>query len=142
MFEPIKIFEIDVLNADGSKGQLIGISSPYCLQMLSKSDDVVCDGTFRSAPRGFAQLYTIHGQISPFKKGNIECDDFVRARNCFRPMVHVFMTNKLQISYEKMLEALKEAVQKETGEQYNGPKRIIIDFELAIFNAFDHVSVT
>lgn len=51
-----------LLRFDGN-GCLIFISSD-CMDVLHESEYWICDGTFEMCPRGFKQIYTIHGFVN------------------------------------------------------------------------------
>jgi hypothetical protein len=82
--------------------------------MLKKSNEWFGDGTFKTAPHPFYQVFTIHGIC--FKK--------------VLPAVYVLMANRTEASYVKVLNELKNL-------QANlNPSSIMTDFEKASINAF------
>ena len=57
------------------------------------------DGTISTAPTNlFSHLYTVHGEITAGEEKNV------------LPLVYVFLPNKHQRTYEKMLEVIREKV--------------------------------
>lgn len=73
----------------------------------------VVDGTFKSAPSNFEQLYTIQCKI----------------RGKFLPLISALMKKKTTTSYIKLFEFIKSRMQSFY------PMNIILDFEHASFNA-------
>ncbi|KAG0438881.1 hypothetical protein DMUE_2819 [Dictyocoela muelleri] len=85
---------------------------------LEKSEVWYCDGTFKSCPRNFEQIYTIMGS---FRVYNL-------------PFVYIIMKNKSFKSYFEAFDYLKSLIQ-------NSTKFITIDFEMAAFIALKKVFV-
>ena len=77
------------------------------MQILQESSDWLADGTFKTVPALFAQLYTIHST-----KFNVTI-----------PLVFALLPNKNQNVYEKFLTALK------TLKDGLNPRSIITDYE-------------
>jgi hypothetical protein len=73
----------------------------------------LCDSTFKSAPIGYEQLFTIQCKI----------------RGKFLPLVHCFMKNRKKESYDIIFNYIKKECQS------LDPKYIIIDFEKATYNS-------
>ncbi|XP_022161380.1 uncharacterized protein LOC111027331 [Myzus persicae] len=84
------------------------------LDLLSKSDHWFADGTFKSCPPLFTQVYTIH----------------VIKHNLVIPVVFALMPDKTQSSYERLFSAIK------THNINLNPKTIMTDFEQSSLNAF------
>ena len=78
------------------------------------------DGTFKSRPLLFAQLYVIHYSYM---------DNVV-------PGVYVLMADKRQESYNAVFSTLRDAL---PDEQRAGPVYYSVDFELAAANALKEV---
>ena len=78
------------------------------------------DGTFKSRPLLFAQLYVIHYQN----------DDHVI------PGVFILMENKREILYNSVFIALRDRM---PANLQGGPEHFSVDFELAPTNAFKAV---
>ena len=98
--------------------RMICYASNVGLEILSKSAEWHADGTFKSAPRKYKQLYHIHG----WYKGHM----YLCAK--------IFLKNKDELTYDRMLELLKsEAL-------VNGysltPKKVTVDFEQSAINSF------
>ena len=98
-------------------------SSNHNLQDLWNSETWLCDGTFKISPKGYLQLYTIHGFV------NKEC----------LPLVHCLMKDKKRITYEFILTKLLERIRTTLDNGYKGPRRLLTDFEEAVRNAFKNV---
>ena len=88
-------------------------------KMLRRAKTLYVDGTFRSAPHPYKQIYTIHAEV----RGHV-----VTVATCL-------MLNKNTGSYRQVIQALKTAVRQVTGRRWR-PTTIIVDFELAAINAF------
>lgn len=84
------------------------------LQLLKKTQQIFADGTFKSAPKYFSQLYIIHA---------LHEEQYVAC-------VFFLLRQKLQTTYEAMLDILKNSVELEC------LKTIHLDFEKAAINAF------
>jgi hypothetical protein len=84
------------------------------LSYLEQSSAWFADGTFRTAPKHFAQLFTIH---------------FLKNFKAF-PAVFGLLPNKKQETYVKLLEVLKAKI------PHLKPTSIMTDFEKASMNAF------
>lgn len=85
-----------------------------CLQILKESNHWFVDGTFRSAPQLFYQVYVI---LAEKFSGVL-------------PIIYALLPNKQQKTYEEMLHLLKD-IQPELNPTY-----ISCDFELGAINAF------
>ncbi|KAE9528681.1 hypothetical protein AGLY_012256, partial [Aphis glycines] len=84
------------------------------LNVLNDSEMWFADGTFKSVPNIFTQLYTIHGNIS----------------STVYPLIYKLMCNKNENSYSEVLNQiniLKPNLQ---------PKSIVMDFEQAFIKSF------
>ena len=92
------------------------------LARLSKSQVIVLDGTFSSAPDGFRQIFTIHGSIGsgPSTK--------------FAPFVHVLLPSKRKAVYKKALNAIK-SIANDNNIVLN-PPLILTDFDITEIDAF------
>lgn len=84
------------------------------LQFLSQCEQWLCDGTFRSVPSIFCQLYTIHGLKN----------------NKSLPLVYILAPDKSEKTYLEVLKQLKIL------NKNLKPKWLMMDFELAFINAF------
>ena len=80
---------------------------------MSEASDWFCDGTFKTIPEIYTQLFTIHALIH---------DQVI-------PCVYVLAPNKTQATYIKILDALKNVVAPLE------PETVLIDFEKAAQNA-------
>lgn len=87
------------------------------LDLLSRSEDIYVDGTFKCAPIHFKQVFTIHGIFN----GTV------------LPLVFCLLPNKLESTYKLVLEKLKEL------RPTLNPKTMMSDFERAIHNSFKTV---
>ena len=102
------------------KNRIIIFTTEKNMIHLKNSNYWIADGTFKVVPKEYYQLYTIHGAVF----------------NKVFPLVYVLMSDKLQKSYEQILQILKAK------GNVDHPKNIIIDFEMAAYNAFKKSSQT
>lgn len=85
------------------------------LQLLANGEHWFADGTFKTVPPLFQQLYTIHVIID----------------NTVTPVVYCLLQNKTVGTYKKMLDELKIL------QPLLQPISILIDFEAAAIHAFE-----
>ena len=107
--EPFLLFDSD----DGSD-RIIIFSTLRNPQLLSNTSNWYADGTFKTAPPLFNQIYSIHGIVN----GNV------------LPLVYTLMANKTEERYNKLFSELKAL-----GPTLS-PRTIMTDFERAAINAF------
>jgi len=91
------------------------------LQHLQEAEYWIMDGTFKTVPTLFHQLYTIHASVGGEDNSRVF------------PMVYVLMTNRSEELYKRLFEELIEL-----GNQADldlSPSIIITDFEQAVINA-------
>jgi MULE transposase domain len=88
------------------------------LTSLQQATIIYVDGTFRTAPRPYMQLVTVHGRINGF----------------VIPLVFVLMTGKSTNQYTQVLQRLKAETLRLTQQSLN-PRRIILDFEQSLMAA-------
>ncbi|CAF1338105.1 unnamed protein product, partial [Didymodactylos carnosus] len=103
---------------------VLGFCSTSSLEILGKSQHWNADGTFRTAPKLFYQSYSIH-----------IWDEF-----SMKPIVHAALPNKNETSYEILLDRLLSyATQQNVALS---PQSILIDFEVASWNAFSQSTIS
>ena len=90
------------------------------VQTLSGCSAILCDGTFKSCPRPFYQLFTIHGL-----KINRKI-----------PLVWAFSDGKTTEHYRKIFQIVKNKIQQDTGHHWE-PAQVISDYERAIISAVE-----
>lgn len=107
-----------------AEGHIMIFSTVANLRRLGKAKIIMLDGTFSSAPDGFRQIYTIHGQVSR------------KAPKKFFPYVHILLPSKTETVYRKAIKALTRLT------RFHGitldPSVILTDFESAQINALKH----
>ena len=89
-------------------------SSTQLMRILEASKTVFMDGTFKSSPQHFKQLYTIHGLF----KGH------------FVPLVNILFPSKPSDAYFNMFSIVKRHM-ADLDIVFN-PESIMIDFEMAM----------
>ena len=87
------------------------------LQLLSTTNFWYADGTFKTVPSLFNQLYTIHGVIN----------------NDVLPLVYILMSKRTESSYRKLFFELK------TLESSLSPMTIMTDFEKGAINVLKKI---
>lgn len=104
----------------GDENRLLIFTTREALTRLGVSEIFLADGTFKTVPTIFFQLYTIHGLINnlPF------------------PLVYCLLVNKDENTYRKMYQEIKNLCSA-TNIQLN-PRVMMTDFELASMNAGRH----
>ena len=107
----------DELEDEHDGTRIIGFGTEENLRRLGNSDVWFLDGTFKTCPRLFQQIFTIN---------------YLFRDTCF-PAVYVLMTGRTQEMYVSMLERLLSAAE-EMGIELD-PTFMIVDFELASINA-------
>ena len=94
------------------------------LEMLESSQYWLADGTFKTAPELFLQVYVIHalrGGPNPLQNGHL------------LPSLFVLLPNKTQATYTRMWQQIKALCPNAH------PNQMIMDFEKAAINSFEHV---
>jgi hypothetical protein len=74
-----------------SNDRILLFSTQRNLDLMARCNHWYADGTFKASPHLFTQIYTIHA---------VECDNVV-------PTLFALMPNKTQVSYNRVLSALK-----------------------------------
>jgi hypothetical protein len=100
--------------------RIIIFCSDWGLEMLCKASRIHSDGTFKTSPMFFYQLYIIH---SWYKQTMFPC-------------AYVLMTTKTEESYKRVLDELKSAALS-LGHDFH-PSAILTDFEAAAINAYKY----
>eukprot|EP00117_Sycon_ciliatum_P045118 scpid64432/ scgid32466/ len=96
--------------------RILLFSTDENLNLLETSESCYVDGTFKSVPKLFCQLYTIHAR----------CDGQVF------PLVYALLPDKQRVTYDRLLAAL--ATLRDTLE----PHQLLSDFEKPAIQAFQH----
>ena len=108
-------------------GRILGFCSEMQLKIMIESECLHMDGTFKSCPSLFGQLYIIHG----YYRG--EC----------MPLCYILMTRRLSSSYSAVFRKLKLCALEIDPRGLN-PMMIITDYEAAVMRAvrdeFPHTS--
>ncbi|XP_077279214.1 uncharacterized protein LOC143906816 [Temnothorax americanus] len=104
-----------LMHDSGGKKQTLIFTTAKNLECLSSCDVWFADGTFKSVPACFAQLYTIHG----FHDGKV------------LPLVYILAPGKQKRLYISVLTVLKEL------EPRLKPDVLMIDYEQSFISAFE-----
>ena len=102
----------------GQEGRILIFATKENLRILSKSRIWFVDGTFKTSPKIFLPIFTIHGLVH---------------EHAF-PMVYSFLENKQEIYYVAIFQAVK-AMASAMRVNIAGRETVISDFELSIVNA-------
>ncbi|XP_078516122.1 uncharacterized protein LOC144781255 [Lissotriton helveticus] len=105
--EPFILYD----NENALKRVLI-FSTPRNLSRLENSDVWMMDGTFKSTPTPFTQIYTIHGYVN----------------TTVVPLVYSLLPDKQSSTYTEFLSVLKSKMANKS------PRKVIMDFELPMLN--------
>ena len=92
--------------------------------ILTISSIWMADGTFKTIPSLFAQLYTIHGLaggVYPFLDGHL------------LPCIYVLLPGKSSFYYRKMWKIIKDLCPN------SNPQYLLVDFEKAAINTFREI---
>lgn len=106
-----------LFDSGSSSDRILIFSTEKNLELMQKCDHWYADGTFKSAPKPFQQVFTIHG---------IKYDNVI-------PTIYALLTNKQKDTY---IEVLKNIKLLKPGLN---PKTIMTDFETAQISAFQEV---
>ena len=117
--EDFLLFDAETGDEDDD-GRIICFATLECLKKLSASQMWFCDGTFKTSPRLFAQLYTIHGMIDGV---------------CF-PFVYALLPSKSERVYRILLREVSTFA--EENDITLNPRFVMLDFELSAVNAIRH----
>ena len=92
------------------------------IEYLSMSSIWLADGTLKTVPTLFFQLYTVHclvGGPNPFENGHL------------LPCLYALLPNKMQSTYIRKWEIIREACPN------SQPRYLFVDFEQAAINSFN-----
>lgn len=104
-------------SGQGDEDRIIVFGTASNLVRLVSCDKWFADGTFRTVPNLFYQLYSIHGMLE---------DEIF-------PPVYALLPNKSQKTYERFMRELKRL------NSSLNPRTVTMDIELAAINAFQAV---
>lgn len=102
--------------------RIIVFGTTQNLSLLSRSMIIFLDGTFKTCPHIFTQIFTIHGTV----------------HGAVFPLVYALLPNKTTESYRAVLRAVADKC-VELGFAAPCPRSIMSDFELAIINSVKQV---
>lgn len=108
-----------LVKLDNSWGLAL-FSSKRMLTVLQKAKCIYMDGTFRTAPRPYMQIVTVHGLYHRW----------------VIPLAFCLLTGKTVGQYRQFLMALKTAVLRLTRQQLN-PEKVVMDFEHSMMIAVE-----
>lgn len=106
-----------LVRQDPRLGLLIYLS-PTCASKLQRCQHLFVDGTFKTCPKPFTQLVTVHGKY----------------KNRILPFAFCLLRSKENALYCEMLHQIKIHVQRITGLPLH-PQSFVCDFELSLINA-------
>lgn len=100
-----------LLHESGSgSNRILIFSTRDNIDLLEKAEHVYMDGTFKTTPKIFYQIYIIHAFLNSVQL----------------PLVYVLLPNKTKETYLRMLQAVKVLAPRIL------PKSFLIDFEAAV----------
>ena len=97
----------------GDPERMLIFATAQGIDLLSISDNWFADGTFKTCPEMFYQLYTIHAMID---KRTVPC-------------IYTLLPNKQQATYTRMFTEIQNLIQGAS------PSDVMFDFEKAAMNA-------
>lgn len=110
-----------LLANDGEEDKILIFGTAQNLRHLCSANEIYMDGTFKSAPEMFRQLYSIHVEIM---------DSMV-------PVVYALLPKKDKVSYTRMFHLIGQAARR-FGHQFQ-PSTVCIDFEMAVIETIQHI---
>ena len=108
-----------------SANRIVVFGSRSLLESMREHPNIVANGTFKSAPKGFFQLFTIHMFISFRQNGR----RIVRSV----PVIYALLPDKTVDTYQRLFQIMKELLPGFSPETW------ICDFERAIRTALMNV---
>lgn len=99
------------------------------IEVLCKSRIWFVDGTFKTSPGIFTQVFTVMGL----------CQRSASNENVALPLLYAFLSRKTEEQYTTVLRALRNAVTKYRVQGPCLPDRIMSDFEKGLINACNNV---
>ena len=91
------------------------------MKKLENAPFWIMDGTFKTVPTVFKQMYTIHAPIGPHERSRL------------LPLVYVLMSRKNSECYIELFRDLQDYAAE--NEMYLSPQMIITDFKVSVINA-------
>lgn len=116
---------MDFLLADfyDGKNRILIFATDKSKEELARTRHIYCDGTFKSAPKPFMQIYSIHGDIDGVVK----------------PLAYAMLLNKKMATYKRVFQLLKASIPNMSIDVFTS------DFEeaavRAILSVFPNVAV-
>ena len=89
------------------------------LQVMANCQTLYVDGTFRTAPAPYAQVFTIHGEYM----GRVIL------------LAVALLTGKTQQHYDAVFNVIMAEIRRVTGNNAVNVQTVVSDFELAVFNS-------
>ena len=108
-----------LLHQDNVLGILV-FATDENLVVMQRCPDLYIDGTFRTAPKPYAQYVTIHGHYNK---------RVITLASCL-------LSGKSSAHYKQVLQVLKQNVRQLTGSHLR-PMRVVCDFEIGIISAVE-----
>ncbi|XP_043483508.1 uncharacterized protein LOC122511975 [Leptopilina heterotoma] len=125
----------DSRNGGNTEDRVLVFGTRRNLEFLARSDIWFLDGTFKTSPTIFTQIFTILGTSKNLNPN--PGDNDAHADVAF-PFIYALLTSKSSVQYTAVLEAVRSAADDYRIENCK-PRKIITDFELAILNSSSNV---
>lgn len=122
----------DEEDEDEDCGRILIFSSSENLVQLFRCNVWFVDGTFKTAPSVFFQLFSILGAVTQVGINR-------KPQTIGLPFVHALLENKRQSAYTKVFNIILQEGKKLRLLNSQIPKYIMSDFELAIINAAQEI---
>jgi hypothetical protein len=113
----------DFVLVDHHNPRFLTFGTQQSINDLCASDHIFLDGTFKSCPEPFAQLYTVHIQSSIL--------------NSTVPVLYSLLPNKTKNMYKLFFNELRTVTVKH--DLVLNPRFITLDFEQGAISALKHI---
>ena len=115
---------------EDGQGRVLVFGTSRNIELLCRSRTWYLDGTFKTSPTLFVQIFTIMG----LRQRNVTDGESVAV-----PLVYALLSRKTEVQYTQVLQAVKDIVLEYNVPGPCLPDRIMSDFELGIMNAANTV---
>ncbi|KAL0884030.1 hypothetical protein ABMA27_016064 [Loxostege sticticalis] len=105
--------------------RVIVFCSDDCRNIMEKVNHFFMDGTFKSCPLPFKQIFSVHGDIGS------DCNQI----NII-PLLYAFMSHQTEEAYSILFDLIKSQIPNWT------PHKVTIDFEVATMKALSKLNAT
>lgn len=115
IFQKFLLFDYKYRN-----NRIIAFASDMSRDIISREKHFFGDGTFKTCPRPFLQLYTLHADVGSSEK-----------ETKIMPVLYALLTNKKQSTYNLLFTLIKKSIPNWD------PKKFTVDFEAAVMSTLE-----